>query len=109
MNYSGKEKRKHSRLPIDVQFRLIMDNHEYSGKLSNISLSGAYLATIEPKLATSSITQQGSLHIGTGNGWVEVACEIVYLESESEIFPHGVGVTFCQGNEEAISKILDVR
>ena len=108
MTSSGKEKRRHSRLPIDLQYRLEIDNREYSGHISNISLSGAYLATIKPTLPTSTVSRQGNLHINTERGWVAVKCEVVYVGSKNEFFPHGAGVTFCAGDEDTATAVWNV-
>jgi hypothetical protein len=93
MNTYAMEKRRHMRLPVDVTYRLVIDSKEYRGRIDNISSSGAYLASIEPKLPLSDIPQQGVLDMKIEEGWVSAKCEIVYIgNAENRKFSQGVGV-----------------
>jgi hypothetical protein len=108
MSYTGREKRRHVRLPIDLQYRLVVDDLEYSGHMEDISLSGAYLASIEPEFPASGVSRQGVLNINTRNEWVEVSGEVVYRGSRSKLFPQGVGFAFSQEDEEIASVIWNI-
>lgn len=88
------EKRRHLRLPVDVSYRLFINNKEYSGRVDNISSSGAYLASIDPTLPTSCVSQQGVLNLNLDEGgWVSAKCEIIYIgHSARALIPQSAGV-----------------
>lgn len=88
------EKRRHLRLPVDVRFRLRIDNEEYKGYINNISSSGAYLASIDPQLPDSRVSKHGVLDMNVDeDGWVSARCEIVYVgNSANRAYPNGAGV-----------------
>jgi hypothetical protein len=94
MNLLAMEKRRHLRLAVDVKYRLFIDNGEYAGHINNISSSGAYLATIDPKLPGSCVSRQGVLNLNVDEeNWVSAKCEIVYVgHSANESFAQGAGV-----------------
>ncbi len=108
MNVTGKDRRRHARLPIDLQYILIVDDHEYSGHISNISLSGAYLATIEPNDPVLQTSQRGTLNIKTHKGWQSLRCDIVYVGSNDPFFPDGAGVAFCDEDDKTASSIWNL-
>lgn len=108
MTSSGKEKRRHSRLPIDLQYLLIINDREYRGHINNISLIGAYLATVEPELSESCVGLQGMLNIHAESGWVTLKCEIVYIGSNDKFFPSGAGIAFCQSDDDTASAVWNL-
>ncbi len=105
MTKRGKNLRRHKRLPIDLQYYLVIDDDQYSGHISNISLGGAYLATIESDAPDLKPKQHGTLSIKTESGWVSLFCEVVYVGSNDEFFPAGAGVSFCSKDYATVSLI----
>lgn len=100
-----KNRRRHARLSINADYRLILDGQEYNGKVDNISLSGAFLITQEPRLTASDVHKTGDLSIKMNDENMQLKCEIVYVEMSMEsVFPKGVGVAFChdEGTATAI-------
>ena len=91
-----------------MEYFLEIDNQKISGKISNVSLSGAYLETMEPQLSVSHISQQGVVNIKTENDWVKIKCNIVYVGAKKEDFPSGAGVEFCMEDEEAATAIWNI-
>lgn len=94
MNISAMEKRRHLRMPVEVKYRLFIDDEEYSGQINNISSSGAHLATIDPMLPSTFVSQQGVLNLNIEeDSWVSARCEIVYVGNPAnEFFSFGAGV-----------------
>lgn len=103
-----KNLRSHKRLPIDLQYFLQIDDHHYSGHISNISISGAYLATIESVSPMLKAEQQGVLNIKSESGWVSLLCQIDYVGSNDEFFPAGAGITFCSRDYATASLIWNL-
>lgn len=92
-NPATMEKRRHLRLPVDIKYRLHIDNEEYKGCINNISSSGAYLATINPQLPVSRVAKQGMLEMNVEEGWISARCEIVYIGNcANRASPTGAGV-----------------
>ncbi|MGR8933076.1 MAG: PilZ domain-containing protein [Gammaproteobacteria bacterium] len=95
MKVSVMEKRRHVCMPVDVRYRLFIDHEEYSGRINNISSSGAYLATIDPMLPSGCVAQRGMLNLNIdADEWITAPCEIVYVgEAVGSLSPPGVGVS----------------
>lgn len=108
MSKQTKEMRRHCRLSIDLEYFLEIDDQKISGQISDVSLSGAYLETMEPQLSVSHISQQGVLNIKTERGWIKIRCNIVYVGAKKEGFPSGAGVEFCMEDEEASTAIWNI-
>ena len=95
MTDSVVEKRRASRLPVNLDYRLTINEEVYTGCIGNISLSGAYLATSEPSFPPSIVLQQGLLDIKFEEEWCSLNCEVVYIgRADDEFFPVGTGVAF---------------
>ena len=90
---TGKEKRRHVRWPIDLKYVLIIEGQEFSGKLGNISLSGAFLETMTPVPTEPLVPKQGLLKIKGNDDWVSVKCNIIYSKAHNPVFPEGAGST----------------
>jgi len=108
MNSKKNELRKHGRVAIDLDYFFALNNQEFSGRISNLSLGGAYLATINPKLPATSTSQQGNLKIKCKNGWTEIKCNIVYIGNKDLEGLDGVGVAFCNEDEVTATAIWNI-
>lgn len=111
MSLPENEKRRSSRLPVNLKYRLTLDDDNeitHTGIIRNISLSGAYLAQITPDLTSTDVFQKGMVSINTENEWVTMKCEIVYIGTGSDDFPKGVGVAFCQDDEYTATAIWNM-
>ncbi len=104
----NEQRRRSPRLPINLRYQLTIDDMTYAGDIRNISLSGTYLASIKPELPATSIAHQGQLSIHSNNEWITINCVIVYISDRTTDFPEGVGVKFCQDNEETISDVWNI-
>ena len=109
MTASGIENRRYARLPIELDFTLTLREVTYTGIIGNISLSGAYLAEITPPIDHNPVADQGELVLKTTNGQATVKCQIVYVgRTDDDHFPEGVGVVFCDPDEETTSIIWNI-
>jgi len=109
MTASGIENRRHSRLPIELPFTLTMGGKRYTGTTGNISLSGAYLTDIKPPIDTEQVSKKGELELETSSGPGLIKCQIVYVGfTNDEGFPVGVGVVFCDPDDETTSIIWNI-
>lgn len=97
---SKQDKRQSIRFPISLPYRLILNGVEHSGRISNLSLGGVYLDSIEPRLDSSSISHQGELKIQQAEKWVTLKCEVVYLGESRALFPQGVGIAFVMQDDK---------
>ncbi len=88
MTESNSEKRHHPRIPVNSSFLLHLNEEEYSGDVSNISIGGLLLGEIQPNLSQSYIGQQCELFFKTNNESKGIKCEIIHMEES------GVGVLF---------------
>lgn len=103
------DRRKHTRVPTDLDFSLLLNGTEFKGKIGNISLSGAFLLEPEPEIFPSLITQQGYLTITLGSEPLRFQCEVVYAAGhENTYFPVGAGVIFSEIDEETQLSIIKV-
>lgn len=107
MTFSQANRRRHERITIELEYHLLLNGREYSGKTANISISGAYLSSPEPKLALSSLSQIGNLKIKLNDELLSLKCEIVHLTTKKdEAFPIGAGVCFVDNDDETRLAIL---
>jgi hypothetical protein len=56
-------RRRHTRVPANLNYIFFLENQEYIGRIENISLSGAFLGNPEPEMDHSHISQTGLLTI----------------------------------------------
>ncbi|MDD5274824.1 MAG: PilZ domain-containing protein [Methylovulum sp.] len=104
MTSLNQNRRRHARISINADYQLILDGQEYTGKVDNISLSGAFLMMPNHKLTASDIQRIADLRITINDENVQLKCEIVYVEpSEQSVFPAGIGVAFCHDEDTATS------
>lgn len=109
MTISQSNRRKHTRVSIEVEYHFYLDGEEYTGKTGNISLSGAFLSSPEPELMPSCVSQSGDLKIKLNDELLSFKCEIVYVAThDNETFPPGAGVVFCDTDNETSMSILNL-
>jgi hypothetical protein len=102
-------RRRHARISIDADYQLNLDGNKYTGKIHNISLSGAFLIMPEPQLTPSDTDRIGDLGVTLNNEHIQFKCEIVYVEtSVNSVFPAGVGVAFCNQDIETAASIWNL-
>ncbi len=102
MTTSAKNRRRHARIPINADYQLTLDGKGYAGKVSNISLSGAFLIMPEPNLTATDTNKIAGLNIKINDETVDLKCEIVYVEAAGQsVFPAGIGVAFCHDERTA--------
>ncbi|MDD5272940.1 MAG: PilZ domain-containing protein [Methylovulum sp.] len=105
----AKNRRSHVRFPVNLEYFFFLDDQEYTGKITNISLNGAFLAKPTPEFSRTYITRTGNLKILLNNELLSLKCDIIYaVERDYEIFPAGAGVCFSETDEEtqlSVSKL----
>ena len=107
MTFSQADRRRHARITIELEYHLLLNGKEYTGKTANISISGAYLSSPVPKLRLSCLSQTGNLNIKLNDELLTLKCEIVHLTTkEDEAFPIGAGVCFLDNDEQTQQAIL---
>jgi len=100
-------RRKHTRVAIELDYHFFLEGKEYTGKTGNISLSGAFLSRPEPELIPSCISQSGVLKLKLNDELLSFKCEIVYVAMhDNEMLPVGTGVVFCDTDDETSTSIL---
>ncbi|MDD2723054.1 MAG: PilZ domain-containing protein [Methylovulum sp.] len=101
------EKRKHPRVPTDLDFSFFLDGQQYTGKVGNISLSGAFLSAPEPELIPSYIAKSGDLTIQLNDELLVLKSEVVYaVGHDNAFFPVGAGLIFSKTDEETRLSIM---
>lgn len=110
MSQSGIERRQHSRFPIAIQYRLVIAGTEHTGVTGNLSLSGAYLASVDPPFTSAHAGQSGTLAFDTTSEVISIDCRVVYVgsKSENDPFPGGAGIIFTDPSEAAITAIWNL-
>ena len=109
MSSTGIENRRHTRLPIKLEFQLVIGEQSFSGITGNISLSGAYLTSITPLLPHEMVSERGTLVLQAPAGGIPLNCEVVYIgDTEDERFPSGAGIIFCGSDEETVAAIWNL-
>jgi len=109
MTFPQSNRRKHTRVALEVEYHFFLDGEEYIGKTGNISLSGAFLSSPEPELMPSCISQSGELKIQLNDELLSFKCEIVYIATQdNEDLPPGAGVVFLGADEETGLSILNL-
>jgi len=107
MTSSQADRRRHARVTIELEYHLLLNGKEYTGKTANISISGAYLSSPESKLTASCVSQIGNLKIKLNDELLSLKCEIVHVTTkEDEAFPIGAGVCFLDNDEQTHLAIL---
>jgi|GEM_PF-775049 len=107
METSHANMRKHTRVPTDLAFYLFIDSQKYSGKISNISLGGAFLSAAAPEILPTHIGYSGVLKIYLGDEPLLLKCEVVYaVTHNNEFFPAGAGVAFDEEDSETNKSII---
>lgn len=94
MSQIPENRRRHVRVPTNLAYRLIVEGQEYTGKVTNISLSGAFLAAPSPPLNPSHLCQSGVLQIWLHHKALTLKCDIIYAAIVEGAFPVGAGVCF---------------
>jgi hypothetical protein len=109
MANSAIDRRKHTRVPTNLDFSLLLNDLEFKGTVGNISLSGAFLSEPEPEIFPSLIAQPGYLTIVLNSELLRFKCEVVYaVGHENTYFPVGAGVIFSETDEETQVSIIKV-
>jgi len=94
------ERRKHRRVPTDLNFSFFIDGQEHIGKVGNVSLSGAFLSDPEPEFIPSLISHLGDLKIQLNDELLLLKSEVVYaVGHDNAFFPVGAGVVFSKTDE----------
>jgi hypothetical protein len=93
------ERRKHPRFVIQADYLLLLNGVEHKGMVMNISLGGAYLATITPTVTEDNLFQDGEITLAANNASLNICCHITYVGTEQNEFPKGVGIAFANNNE----------
>lgn len=100
-------RRKHRRVPTDLNYTFIIDGQKYIGKVGNVSLSGAFLSDPEPELNLSDLTKSGELIVFLNNELLTLKCELVYaVGHDNEFFPVGAGVVFSNNDDATLVSIM---
>ncbi|TAL49819.1 MAG: PilZ domain-containing protein [Methylovulum sp.] len=108
-NMTQSDRRKHTRVAIETEYHLFLNDGEYSGTTGNISLSGAFLSKPEPELMPSCVSQSGLLKITLNGEPLSFKCEIVYVAThDNDILPAGAGVVFCDTDDETVTSQLNL-
>jgi hypothetical protein len=93
------ERRKHPRFVIHANYLLLLDGVQHKGVVMNISLGGAYLATITPTVTEDNLFQDGEITMAANNASLSIGCHITYVGTQQNEYPIGVGIAFVNNNE----------
>ena len=100
-------RRKHRRVPTDLNFSFIVDGQEHTGQIGNISLSGAFLSDPEPELSLSCLSKPGELRVPLNGDILSLKCEVVYaVGRDNEFFPVGAGVVFSNNDDTTLISVM---
>lgn len=101
------DRRKHTRINIEVEYCFLLNGSEHRGLTSNISLSGAFLSRPEPELSPDQISELGILSFNLNETNLVFKSEIVYVAAQdNDMLPVGAGVAFCDTDETTGQSIL---
>jgi len=93
------DRRKHPRFSINADYILVLDGIEHKGVALNISLGGAYLATIEPTITEDHLFKEGELSLNANNKSLLMRCYVTYIGTQQNDYPIGIGITFIENDE----------
>lgn len=103
------DKRRHTRLPSDLRYFFFIDGKKYAGKVSNISLSGAFLSEADPEISPEHNSHSGILKIYLEDELLLLKCQVVYAATrDNEYFLPGAGVAFDDGDHETNKSITRI-
>ncbi|MDD2722503.1 MAG: PilZ domain-containing protein [Methylovulum sp.] len=86
---------------------MFIDSRKYSGKISNISLGGAFLSEADPETLPIHNARSGVLKTYLGDGLLLLKCEVVYaVAHDNEFFLAGAGVAFDEEDNETNKSII---
>jgi hypothetical protein len=107
MAFPPTNQRKHTRVPTDLKCFLFIDGQKYTGKVSNISLSGAFFADVEPEISPVHTSHSGVLKIFLNDELLLLKCEVVYAVARGNpSFMAGAGVAFDEEDTETHKSII---
>ncbi|ASF45319.1 PilZ domain-containing protein [Methylovulum psychrotolerans] len=93
------DRRKYPRFSINADYILVLDGIEHKGVAINMSLGGAYLATIEPTITEDNLFQEGELSLNANNKSLLMRCYVTYIGTQQNEYPIGVGIAFIENDE----------
>lgn len=101
------ELRQSPRFSITVKYNLIIgDSQLYTGETGNISINGAYLATVQPELTEINPEDLASLILQLDTHTITLSCRIVYINNSNNAMPIGLGVSFNEHQNKALSHLI---
>ena len=96
-------------IPNNFSYRFLIDGEYYVGKIKSVSLNGCFLSHPSPLFLQAHVSRIGELQLRLDGEWQTLKCEVVYVQTpDSQIFPVGAGLVFCDGDDAAkdlISKL----
>jgi hypothetical protein len=106
------ERRRHLRVPTDIETTVFMGRHRKSCRIHDLSVSGAYLAAPDPFLAGSRL----SIDLGLPGGAVlgkalVVRDKTAEAEARADV-PDGMGIAFSElapGSEQCLAAFVRER
>jgi hypothetical protein len=92
---------------MNLQYSFIVGDEEYTGNIETITLNGAFLSQHQEEFNLANNNRLGVLKVQLHDGLLSLNCEIVYFAVyENNHFPTGIGIVFCEVDEDARRLVL---